>query len=195
MTVCFTSLSIFHLTLLFFCSSLDALTCCFRPPGVLCLMLFSAPSWSFLNWCIWLFVALKKKLWLTSLKHFHCLMLSVFFHCFLSSKIKRVKLNCVSFSDTNVIFLSMAILHKLSQGSPPASKDFLIRTGKKILSGFSSCHVGKRCDQCWIHAAIFAFRLKMCLDWKQFLFNPWIVGNNHHCYCELFGRALNLSKV
>lgn len=48
-TVCFTSLSIFHLTLLFLCSSLDALTCCVLPPGVLCLMLFSAPSWSFLN--------------------------------------------------------------------------------------------------------------------------------------------------
>lgn len=142
MTVCFTSLSIFHLTLLFLCSSLDALTCCFLPPGVLCLMLFSAPSWSFLNWCIWLFVALKKKdLWLNSFKHFHCLMLSVFVQRFLSSKIKGVKLKCVSFSDSNVISLSMAILHKLSQGSPPASKDFLISTGKKnpVWVQFLSC--------------------------------------------------------
>lgn len=47
-TACFTSLSIFHLTLLFLCSSLHALTCCSLPPGVL-LCLLNALFCSFLE--------------------------------------------------------------------------------------------------------------------------------------------------
>jgi len=56
-------------------------------------------------------------------------------HYILSSKINGMKLKYVSLSDTNVISLSTAILQKLSEGSSPASKGFLISTEKKVCLG------------------------------------------------------------